>query len=64
MIADTTEELLAIAERLGLRSEWIQDSGAVYEHFDVCMSKLSVAVELGAVEVTARDLLRKIHERK
>lgn len=49
MIADSTGELLVMAERLGLRPEWIQKAGTAYEHFDVCMSKRSVAIGLGAV---------------
>lgn len=56
MMADTTEELLAMADRIGVARKWIQKPGTSYEHFDIAMSKRRLAVAAGALEVTRRDL--------
>ena len=45
--ADTEEELLAFADRLGLRRSWIQRGSLV--HFDVVESKRQEAIRLGAI---------------
>lgn len=58
MMADTTAELLAMADRIGVDRKWIQKAGMRHEHFDVCRSKRAEAVAAGAVEVTAKDLAR------
>jgi len=64
MIADDTTELLLFAAAIGLRLEWIQKPGDyVQEHFDVCLSKKRLAVELGAKDVTWRELGAIIQER-
>ena len=61
MIADTTKELLAMVDRIGVQRKWIQDAGTCDEHFDVAMSKRRLAVKNGAIEVSMRDLVRVIH---
>jgi hypothetical protein len=58
MMADTTEELLSMADRIGVQRKWIQKAGTPREHFDVCMSKRRLAVEHGAVEMTPKDMAR------
>jgi hypothetical protein len=55
MIADTTEELLAMAKRIGVQKKWIQHPGTPNEHFDVCMSHRARAVCFGAIEINFRD---------
>lgn len=65
MLADTTDELLAMADRIGVARRWIQKPGTTHEHFDVCMSKRAEAVKAGAVQITMRDtalLIRKKRE--
>lgn len=64
MMADSTEELLAMAARLGLRRTWIQRPGEPGEHFDVCKAKRAEAIAFGAVEVTGRDLVRIVQQRR
>jgi hypothetical protein len=59
MIADTTQELLAMATKIGVRSKWIQKAGDAREHFDICKSKRVLAVTNGAIEITMRDLALK-----
>jgi hypothetical protein len=59
MCADTTEELLAMADRIGIARKWIQHPGTYREHFDVCQSKRSQAVSFGAELVSRRELVRR-----
>lgn len=56
LTADSTEELLAFAAKLGLRPSWIQNPGHIWkEHFDVTDTKRALAVKLGAREITMRE---------
>ena len=64
MIADSTEELLAMADRIGVARKWIQSAGTAREHFDIAMSKRALAVEAGAVEVTMKELVRMTRARR
>lgn len=59
MIADTAEELLAMADRIGVRRKWIQYPATPKEHFDICLAKRELAVKAGALEVTARELFQR-----
>jgi len=55
MFADTTEDLNAMADRIGVVRRWIQYPGHPdREHYDVCLSKRRLAVAAGAKEVTWR----------
>ena len=51
MIADSDEELHAMADRIGVARRWFQD-----DHYDICKSKRARAFELGAKAVTMREL--------
>jgi len=64
MIADSTEELFAMADRIGVSRRWIQKPGTYREHFDVSKSKRRLAVAAGAEEVTMRQLAEIIRGRK
>lgn len=58
MVADTEEELIAFAtKQLGLKKEWHQHAGTWRSHFDIALSKRKLAVSLGAVEITTRQLV-------
>lgn len=59
MVADSTEELLAMADRIGVARRWLQNAGTDREHFDVCLSKRTAAVRAGAIEVSMRQLCRR-----
>jgi hypothetical protein len=54
MIADTEEELHAMADKIGIKRKWFQDHNM--PHYDICKSKRRLAVRLGAVEITLREL--------
>lgn len=64
MIADSTEELLAMADKIGVQRRWLQYPGTYKEHFDVCLSKRKAAVASGAIEITLRELSAKIMKRR
>lgn len=55
MLADTTAELLAMADTIGVDRKWIQYPGTFREHFDIALSKRALAVKAGALEITWRD---------
>jgi hypothetical protein len=62
MVADSTEELFAMADRIGVDRLWIQCAGTHREHFDVCAAKREKALRAGACAVTTRfigEFLRK-----
>lgn len=64
MIADTSEELLAMVDRIGVARKWIQDAGTYREHFDIALSKRALAVDLGAQEITWRELAERVAARR
>lgn len=64
MIADSHAELVTMADRIGVRRRWIQKAGTPGEHFDIALGKRAAAVELGAKEVSQRELGRMIRDRR
>ena len=64
MIADTTEELLAMADTIGVARRWLQSAGTDDEHFDIALSKRSLAVAHGAEEITLRECALFCRDRK
>jgi len=64
MIADTTGELLDMADKIGVRRKWIQyDPSDRHQHFDIALSKRALAVKAGAVEVTQFELVEILNKR-
>lgn len=55
MTADTEAELHEMAQKVDLRRSWYQYGGR-HPHYDISKAKRAKAVELGAVEVTARQM--------
>jgi NRPS condensation-like uncharacterized protein len=64
MAADTTDELLAMANRIGVSRKWLQKPGTWQEHFDIARSKRALAVAAGAVEVTRKELVQGMMRRR
>lgn len=64
MVADSTDELLAMADRIGVARQWLQKAGTPHEHFDIALSKRALAVEAGAKEVSMMDIGRIIRGRR
>lgn len=54
MVADTLEELHAMADAIGVRRKWFQNKSV--PHYDICKTKRKHAVALGAKEVDRREL--------
>lgn len=52
LLADTHEELIVFADRLGLKHEWIQSAGTYREHFDLTEGVRRRAIAAGAEEIT------------
>lgn len=55
MMADSIEELHAMADRIGLRRSWFQPKSS--PHYDVSQEKRKLAIQLGAVAVDRRQLV-------
>ncbi len=64
MIADTHEELLEMADKIGVQRKWLQAPGSYKEHFDVCGTKRNAAIVNGAVPITVMELGSKLIERR
>ena len=60
LAADTRDELLAMVDRIGVSRKWIQAAGTWREHFDISLTKRALAVEAGAVELSQKDLVRRL----
>lgn len=62
LLADTDEELHAMAARIGVARRWHQKPGTPHSHYDICLSKRALAVKLGAVEIGRQgvaDIIKK-----
>lgn len=64
MVADSTDELLAMADRIGVARKWLQRAGTAHEHFDIALSKRALAIEAGAIEVSMMEIGRIIRSRR
>lgn len=64
MIADTHEELLKMADKIGVRQQWIQKEGTWEEHFDICLAKRKLAVTHGALQITSRELIAHLWRKR
>ena len=54
MVADSTAELLAMVDKIGVQRRWIQHAGTTREHFDISLGKRAHAIRNGAIPVTWR----------
>ncbi len=61
LIADSEDELLAFALRLGMRRAWLQRDRGV-PHFDLTAARRARALELGAVELDRAGFVHKLRE--
>jgi hypothetical protein len=68
MIADTPDELHAMADRIGIQRRWFQaPPTASFWHYDIAKSKRALAVASGAIDCDRNDFvaaLRRIRESK
>ena len=59
LVADTLEELHAFAGKLQLRRSWFQPHRHI-PHYDLTARRRAAAIRAGAIEVKARDYVRRI----
>ncbi|QEZ47217.1 DUF4031 domain-containing protein [Cupriavidus oxalaticus] len=64
MLADTTAELLDMADKIGVARKWIQKAGTHHEHFDIAKSKRALAVQHGAIEIDRQGLIDILRARR
>lgn len=64
MIADTDEELHAMADRIGVQRRWFQHPGTPGRHYDIALSKRALAVAAGAVQITMRQAAAMVSRRR
>lgn len=57
MAADSLEELHAMADRIGVARRHFQGHTR-FPHYDICQAKRRLAVACGAMEVSAKALVR------
>lgn len=56
MLADTDEELHAMAARIGVARRWWQSPAKTSgSHYDIALSRRALAVAAGAVEITLKQ---------
>ena len=56
MVADTLDELHAMADRIGVARRWYQGPpGGRWPHYDIALSKRSLAVQAGAQEIKWKE---------
>jgi hypothetical protein len=60
MVADSLEELHAMAEQIGLQRSWFQERSS-FPHYDLRPSKRTAAIMHGAIEVSDRELIGLRH---
>ena len=59
LYADTHDELMAMVQAIDVQAKWIQHPGdPKREHFDIAMSKRTLALRSGAVETDVRHWAR------
>lgn len=59
MSADTHDELITMADLIGVDRRWIQYPGTFREHFDICTPMRKLAVKNGAEEVSTKELVKR-----
>lgn len=53
MIADTMDELHAMADKIGVARKWFQG-----DHYDITQSKKTLAIQNGAILISTRELAK------
>ena len=65
LLADTEEELHAFAQKIGMKRAWFQD-GETHSmpHYDLVANRRKMAVKLGAIEISRKELIEKLRAYK
>jgi len=62
MIADSVEELLRMADTIGVNRRWFQCTS--HPHFDIALSKRALALQAGAITVNRKELVAAIRRHR
>lgn len=62
LVADTIEELHAMADKIGVARKWFQHQSR-FPHYDICKTKRALAVRYGAKEITSREIVKIVRGR-
>lgn len=57
MVADSLEELHAMADRIGVARRHFQDHPG-RQHYDICKTKRYMAVHFGAIETDGKGIIQ------
>lgn len=61
MIADTLDELHAMAAQCGMQRSWFQaPPKASFPHYDVCLTRKADAIRNGAIELQRREFVETV----
>ncbi len=60
LIADSVDELISFAAKLGLKPEWMQTDNT--PHYDLDARGRETALSLGAIPLKRRDFVLKLRE--
>jgi hypothetical protein len=60
LMADTKEELHAMADKIGVHRRWFQNGST--PHYDICESKKKLALDLGAVPADRGKVIELIQK--
>lgn len=66
MLADTPDELHAMADAIGIDRKWFQKDAST-PHYDVCTKKREMAIRRGAIPIDRHEtvrIIRRIREQK
>jgi hypothetical protein len=61
MLADTLDELHAMADAIGMKREWFQNSKD-HPHYDLSLTKRALALRHGAIEIDNRQLVTLVRK--
>jgi hypothetical protein len=61
MIADSLEELHAMAKAIGVNKKWFQPTN--HPHYDICKAKRQLALQNGAIAVSERELVKMMRKK-
>lgn len=65
MVADTPEELHAMADAIGLQRRWYQSPDkASFPHYDLSLTRRALALSRGAQEITRQELAAHMKKAK
>ena len=59
MVANTLEELHAMADKIGVSRRHFQDKPNK-PHYDICKEKKALAIQNGAIEVSDREFFKLV----